>query len=422
MNFADWQALARRSSHEAAREFLRRVARFSAGQRHAIFATLPEETDLIDAFASGVKSGKPLAGVPYVLKDLFDVAGLPTRAGGSFLSDVRPTPTKDGSVVKALGTAGAVFAAKTHLHEFAYGLTGENIHSGDVDHPSFPGRTSGGSSSGSAAAVAAGVVPLGIGTDTGGSIRVPAAFCGIYGFRMVPHHPYIADGFPLAPSFDTAGWFTRTPEDMTTALTTLVGSNTSTDTPRGCFIGFDGWNVEPETTLVKAYEAAANSLAPTADVATRDALIAGFTGSPDAYNVLQSREAFAVHQPWLDKYKERYEPGVWQRIDRARHWTAAQIAEAEAKRTQVQATWSQFFSHYDFLILPATPFPALIKADCTPTNRARLLTLTRPVSLGGLPALTIPLALGSGLTTGMQVVAPLCNSRVFTHVLALAKT
>src|SRR5258708_32585599 len=102
MNFADWQALARRSSHEAAREFLRRVARFSAGQRHAIFATLPEETDLIDAFASGVKSGKPLAGVPYVLKDLFDVAGMPTRAGGAFLLEVRPTPAKDGSGVKAL--------------------------------------------------------------------------------------------------------------------------------------------------------------------------------------------------------------------------------------------------------------------------------------------------------------------------------
>ena len=118
------------------------------------------------------------------------------------------------------------------LFEFAWGLTGENAHFGDCEHPRFPGRTSGGSSSGSAEAVAAEIVPLAIGTDTGGSIRVPAAFCGIFGYRGVPGEPWITDAVQLAPSFDTAGWFTRSGADMMRQLIeALVGLRTSERTP-----------------------------------------------------------------------------------------------------------------------------------------------------------------------------------------------
>src|SRR5580658_846459 len=205
MTFSEWQQL---SPGSAAREVLRRVdAHLGAAQRRAVVAALVDESALEAAFASA-PPGSPLRGVPYFVKDLFDVAGMPTFAGSSFLPEVRPAPDRDSQIVGELRSAGAVLAGKTQLFEFAWGLTGENAHYGDCEHPGFPGRTSGGSSSGSAAAVAADIVPFAIGTDTGGSTRVPAAFCGIFGFRGSPHSPLISDSVPLAPSFDTAGWFT----------------------------------------------------------------------------------------------------------------------------------------------------------------------------------------------------------------------
>ena len=145
---------------DAAREFRRRAeSRLSPAQQRAVFAVRRTDDELAAAFAAA-PAGAPLSRVPYLAKDLFDVAGMPTLAGSNFLPEVRPTPTRDGAIAKAFAQAGAVLAGKTHLHEFAYGITGENPHYGDCERPGFPERTTGGSSSGSAAAVAAGVVPL----------------------------------------------------------------------------------------------------------------------------------------------------------------------------------------------------------------------------------------------------------------------
>ena len=160
-----------------------------------MFAWEASESDLARSLA--VAPAGALAGVPYLLKDLFAVGGVPTRAGASFTPSPLCAPKADGRMVQSLKAAGAALAGKTHLHEFAYGLTGENAHYGDVEHPAHPDRTSGGSSSGSAAAVAAGIVPFAIGTDTGGSVRVPAAFCGLYGLRLT--HPRGVDRRRLSP-------------------------------------------------------------------------------------------------------------------------------------------------------------------------------------------------------------------------------
>ncbi|HYD84675.1 MAG TPA: amidase, partial [Opitutus sp.] len=230
MTFRDWQNL---SPASAARELHHRVdTALSPAQRRAVLASLPSEAALADRFAAADRSA-PLAGVPFFLKDLFDVVGEPTFAGSTFLPEVRPTPSRNSTLVDALARAGAVLAGKTHLHEFAYGITGENPHYGDCEHPRFPGRTTGGSSSGSAAVVAAGIVPFAIGTDTGGSVRVPAAFCGLYGFRLTPCDAFIADAFPLASTFDSAGWFTANADDFLTTISALIGNvDPPTRTPR----------------------------------------------------------------------------------------------------------------------------------------------------------------------------------------------
>ncbi len=397
MNFSAWQQL---SPAAAAREVGQRVrSRLSPAQQRAAIAWLAPEDQLAGRFAAARRDG-PLGGVPYFAKDLFDAANVPTFAGSTFLPEVRPTRTQDGAMIQAMTTAGAVLAGKTQLHECAYGITGENPHYGDCEHPRFPGRTTGGSSSGSAAVVAAGIVPLALASDTGGSVRVPAAFCGLFGFRMTPHDRWISDAVPLAPSMDTAGWFTANAADLRASLDALVGRRTSEREPRGCYLEMP--NLDPDVARVCA--TAASAIAAPAEPAVRDDLRRGFSGALETYNTRCALEAWEVHQGWAERFRERYGAVVWQRLNRVHEITPAQIDAAQFAFTAIRLLWTKFFLTYDFLVLPATPCPALTKAECNLANRGRLLALTTPVSLAGLPVLSVPVALPSGLTTGLQIV------------------
>jgi len=413
MTFGEWQQLA---PEAAAREVRRRAeTRMAPAQRSAALAVLLDEAALAAGFA-GAREGGALRGVPYLVKDLFDVGGLPTLAGSSFLAEVRPAPAADSLCVGELRAAGAVLAGKTHLFEFAWGLTGENAHFGDCEHPRFPGRTSGGSSSGSAAAVAAGIVPLAVGTDTGGSIRVPAAFCGIFGYRGVPGSPWVSGAFPLAPSFDTAGWFTRTAGDMGAALAALAGPGAGAGAPRGCYLEMPG--LDPD--VAAACASAAARLAPAADSLTRGELQRAFAPAAEVYGVLAGTESWRIHRKWAERHRGRYGPLLQERLDRAREISPAQVAAVEPSQAALKLAWAKFFQAHDFLVMAATPFPALAKRDCTPASRLRMLGLTAPASLAGLPALAIPVALPSGLSTGLQVVASDPRSPVFAWALAAA--
>jgi aspartyl-tRNA(Asn)/glutamyl-tRNA(Gln) amidotransferase subunit A len=400
MSFPEWQQLepaaAARIVHERIRE------RLPLPQQRAAIAWLPSESELARQFEAvpGGSRGQSLGGVPYFAKDLYDAAGLPTFAGSTFLPEVRPTPARDGALVAALRAAGAVLAGKTHLHEFAYGVTGENAHYGDVEHPGFPGRTTGGSSSGSAALVAAGVAPLALGTDTGGSVRLPAAFCGLFGFRLTPHDPFIRDAFALAPTLDTAGWFTASAADMRATNAVLVPARTSGQQPRGCSLELPG--LDPD--VANAFRAGAERFGPPADPDFAAELQHRFSPALEIYNTLVAHEAWQVHQSWAERFRERYSPVVWQRLTRVHALATEQIQAAERGRAEIRGSWEKFFEEYDFLVLPGSPAPAFTKAECTLDNRNRILVLTAPASLGGLPVLTIPLPLPSGLTTGLQIV------------------
>src|SRR6478736_5919201 len=245
--FAAWQAM---TPAAAARELHERVAALPPPLHRAAVAWLKPEEELASQLGGPVSrraaaqpelgpppSEQPLHGVPYFLKDLFDLAGVPTRAGSSFLHLVRALPDRNSRIVDRLATAGAACAGKTHLGELASALTGENRNYGDCPHPRFPDRLTGGSSSGSAALVGAGVAPLATGTDTGGSVRVPAAWCGLYGFRLTPDDALIRDAFPLAPTLDTAGWFTANAGDMLATMNALTGPRPAAKkSPKGCYL------------------------------------------------------------------------------------------------------------------------------------------------------------------------------------------
>ena len=404
-SFADWQALALQDPQRAAREFSTRLERLSPAQRKAMFAWTLDDAQIAAGIARVAGTIAPFAGVPYVVKDLFATGVRPIRAGSRFPEGVLPSPSRESKFPHVLRGFGAVLAGATQLHEFAYGLTGENPHYGHCEHPRFIGRTAGGSSSGSAAAVAAGIVPLALGTDTAGSIRVPAAFCGLFGFRTRPQDPLLENGFPLAPSFDTAGWFTRTSRDLLTVNRFLVGRpHERKREPRGCFLDFKALGQTADLDVAAGFRAAAERIANPAEPEARDQLVRSFEGAADAYVTLSSREAAEVHAKWLDVHRELYDPAVWARIDRGRHWSTAELDTASARKAALLLTWQSYFLTYDFLVLPATPFPALALSDCTQANRERLLALTAPASLAGLPVLSIPVALPSGLTTGLQVI------------------
>lgn len=411
MTFRAWQ---QQGPTEAARQVTERLqASLSARQQRAVVAALADSSSLAAELA-GAPADAPLRGVPFFAKDLFPVAGEPMLAGSTFLPEVRPTPSHDSALVARLRAAGAAYAGRTHLHEFAYGITGENPHYGDCEHPRFPGRTTGGSSSGSAAAVAAGIVPLALASDTGGSVRVPAAFCGLYGFRLTPRDPWVADAFPLAPSFDTAGWFTAHAEDMSATLAAVIGpSRPGAGTFSGGYLELPG--LDPE--VASACAAAAGQFAPALAGPIRERLLTSFALSNDAYNTVVADEAWDVHRSWAEKFSARYDPGVWQRLNRVHQLTGAQRAHARQSIAAIRDAWQAYFQIHDFLLLPATPCAALTKAECTPANRSRLLAVTTPVSVGGWPVLSLPVSLPSGLSTGLQLVVRTVDSPVVAWAL-----
>ncbi len=448
LSFADWRNM---TPARAGREFHQRVHSLPATLRSAAIAWLRLEEELSAEFErwNALTPGRPervegnalhpLRGIPYALKDLFDLAGVPTRAGSSFLPEVRPAPVRDCNLVTRLRSLGAAVAAKTHLQEFASGLTGENIHHGDCPHPHFPDRLTGGSSSGSAALVGAGVVPFAIGSDTGGSVRVPGSWCGLFGFRLTPGDEFIRDAFPLSATCDTAGWFTGNAADMLVAWNALVtgranrpdepgaGGRSSArpeDSPypkvrqlRGCHLKMADLVEGFDSEAAAACDRVAAALCPPADAATRAQLLAAWKEARATYSTISMREAFEVHRQWMTPWRERYDPAIWQRYHDAGSWPDGKIAAAHRTKDAIRAAWVKFFESYDYVVFPTVPSGAPRKADLTMDLRLRILTLAAPASVGGLPVLSIPVPLPSGLTAGLQVVAREPASPVFAEIL-----
>jgi Asp-tRNA(Asn)/Glu-tRNA(Gln) amidotransferase A subunit family amidase len=406
------------SPDRAAREVTTRLNALPGPLRSAALAWARSERDLAAELA---RSAGPLRGLPYLAKDLFDVAGAPTHAGSAFLAEVR-SPAGDSALVRRLHELGAALAGKTHMVEFAAGLTGENRTYGDCPHPRFSDRLAGGSSSGSAALVAAGVTPFALGSDTGGSVRVPAAFCGLFGFRLTPGDELVRDAFPLSPTCDTAGWFTAHARDLVTLNRALVGpAAPPAREPRGVFLRARDLLATADAEIDESCARAALRFATPADSASRAVLLAAWTTAVDAYVTVVTHEAFKIHERWLEPFRDRYDPGIWQRfVSAGKNTTSAQLDAAHATFTAVRASFAALFQQYDFLVLPCAPVPALTKAQCTPEMRRALLTFTSPASLAGLPVLTIPVPLPTALTGGLQVIAPRVDSPVFEWALKRA--
>ena len=354
----------------------------------------------------------PLHGIPIGLKDLIDTAGIRTTAGSAVFQD--RVPTQDADVVKKLKAAGAVLVGKHNLHEFAYGGSSLISYFGPPRNPVNPEFITGGSSGGSAAAVASGMCYGAIGTDTAGSVREPAALCGIVGLKPTYGLVSTSGIIPLSLSLDHAGPITRTVEDAAILLDAVTEPSTKCrealqqgieqfviGIPRRYF--FD--NLDPE--VAAAVEKA---------IVRLTALASGLREldlAIDEDRTLQSAEAYSYHRERVASSPELYDPETLRRIRSGERVTQSQYQSGLQNLQQVRREIAAKFGEVDVLVMPTTPIPAPRIADLRkeasllrPTELL-LLRNTRPVNVWGLPAISVPCGFTErGLPIGLQIVGP----------------
>ncbi|MGH3796281.1 MAG: amidase [Pseudonocardiaceae bacterium] len=365
--------------------------------------------------ADEVRDG-PLSGIPVAVKDLIDVAGLPTRCGSAVLADAAPART-DAAVVAGLRAAGAVVVAKTHTHEFAYGPTGDVAVQGPCHNPHDPERITGGSSSGSAAAVAAGLVPLAVGTDTGCSVRIPAALCGVVGLKPGLGALPTTGVFPLSETCDHVGLLGRDVGMIAVAFGALTGRRLDPSASvRGTVVGRPAdpyWRVyDPEITAAVDRGAAA---LVAAGCELREVWLSGIEELAATYPVIVGAEAYATHARWLAERPYDYQPATAARLRAAAEHTAAGYVTAQRTRRRLagELTARMLAEGIDLLLLPTTPLRATPigaeQVDAPDGTRVTvwpaLLSLTLPFNLLGWPAVSVPGPGVPGLPAGVQVVA-----------------
>jgi amidase len=362
-----------------------------------------------------------LAGVSVAVKDIIDVLGLPTGAGNpDFLAAAAPAVRHAGAVARLLA-AGAQVTGKAHTDEFAFSLAGTNAHYGTPRNPAAPGRVPGGSSSGSAAAVAAGVVPLAIGSDTAGSIRVPASYCGVFGLR--PSHGRVPmDGiWPLAPSFDTCGPLAADGELLERAGLVLLGATRAgtrgrtrapappPEHPRELVLAGD-LLAEADPEVADAVTEGAHRLASALGVRLTRAEIGRprLTGWLEAFRGRQMVEAWRSSGPWLTAHQPSLGPGVAARFAAASRAPQRTAQPATIAGIQVRAALEAVMPRGAALVLPSAATvapPPTLDEEGKQDLRGRTLRLTCLAGLAGAPALSLPLATAAGLPVGVCLVA-----------------
>jgi Asp-tRNA(Asn)/Glu-tRNA(Gln) amidotransferase A subunit family amidase len=330
-----------------------------------------------------------LSGMRLAVKDLFHITGLSTTAGNPTWASTHPLPTVTNSSVEKLMMAGASLVGKTVTDELAYSLNGQNKHYGTPLNHAAPTRIPGGSSSGSACAVASKAAEIGLGTDTGGSIRVPASYNGLFGLR--PSHGLIPTDnmVPLAPQFDTVGWMTRSLPEMQAVADVLIPQQVSpSQTPR---IGI----LDPFIAQCEHQNEIANWLDSITFAKAHLSDFDPFNMSlSQAFSLLQGAQIWQQHGEWLLTHRPDIASDIQQRLDQSQQITAAQISEAQYTQQQLIEQLDLLFKHANVLVMPTTPGIAPLldtSTDKLVDYRHRLLTMTAVAGLAGLPQLHLPL-------------------------------
>jgi amidase len=335
-------------------------------------------------------------GPTVAIKDTIDIAGTRTRAGSAVRDDVAPA-TRNADVVDTLLAAGCRIVGKTNLHEFAYGITGVNAWSGTPRNPRFPDRVPGGSSSGSAAAVAAGLVDFAVGTDTGGSIRIPAACCGIVGLKPTFGRVSRAGVMPSHTTLDCVGPLARSVATIERAMTMLDPTFVPEDAPASPVFALV--RVDADSGVATAVEDALHATGARQTTVALASMDAAF----DAGLTLIADENWKALGPIVDD--PRLGADIRERVRLAGTVTPDAVAEAERVRATFAAEVDRALEDADALVLPTLPDPPLtLEAVRAGGTTLRVTAFVRPFNLSGHPAVSLPLAARDGYAPGLQLV------------------
>ena len=359
-----------------------------------------------------MSSGR-LSGLTFAVKDLFDIAGSVTTYGNPDWASTHGVATATAPVVMALLQAGGELVGKTKTQELAYGLTGENVWQGTPRNPRVPDRFPGGSSSGSAAAVAARLADFALGSDTGGSVRIPASYCGLFGIRPTHGAISLAGACPLAPSFDTCGWFASGAAVLTGVGDVLLP---------GGYQGVDGPLLRVEEPWVNAQPEVAEALRPALEkleqVKGRAVGIRlvpeGLDSLFDHFRTVQAEEVWASLGGWVEAVRPRLGPGIRERFAAAKATDAAVAGPGRAFRRLLQARIRPLLAGGAVLVYPTSPCPApLLTAEHAEQNAIRQATMgvTGIASFCGLPEVTLPAAVVDGAPVGLSLVTAAGSDR-----------
>jgi AtzE family amidohydrolase len=390
------------------------------------------DADRVDAALAAGRDAGPLAGLPFAVKDLFDVAGITTLAG-SKINRERPPAVRDAHAVAALRRAGAVLVGALNMDEYAYGFTTENAHYGSARNPHDPTRVAGGSSGGSGAAVGAGLVPLTLGSDTNGSVRVPAALCGAFGLKPTYGRVSRAGSALFAGSFDHVGALGRSVRDVTAAFDVMQGPDPedpvcSARPAEPCLSllaeGVDGLRIavldghfarggEPEAFAAVRQVAAALGV-------SRRVTIPEAHRARAAAMVITASEGANVHLADLKRRPQDFDPLTRDRFLAGALLPAAVYVQAQRFRAWYRARVAELFGEVDVLLAPTTPCPAprigqdrVVLDGVEVMVRPNLGVYTQPLSFIGLPVLSVPVARTGGMPLGVQLVgAPFREAHV----------
>jgi amidase len=349
----------------------------------------------------GAENGS-LAGLSFACKDLIDIAGSVTGGGNPDWRRTHAPALRHAPVVERLLAAGARLIGKTVSDELAFSLEGANVHEGTPSNPRCPDRLPGGSSSGSSVAVAAGLADFALGTDTGGSVRVPASFCGVFGFRPTHGAVSLEGVLPFAPSYDTVGWLAREGSVLRRVGRVLLGEEAATP-PQRWLLARDAFDL-CDSRCVEALYAAATAFGA-AEIALFDGEEALWL---EAYRVLQGAEIWSSLGPWVAATRPRFGSAIAARFEDAAAIPADLAARLAPVRARIAARLGALLEPGTAMILPTAPCVAPRKdasAEEIGEFYRRALTLTSPAGHAGLPQLSLPLAEIDGCPLGLSIVS-----------------
>jgi 1-carboxybiuret hydrolase len=374
------------------------------------------------AIAAGERPG-PLAGVPFAVKNLIDVAGLPTLAGSKINRD-DPPARADAPLVARLEAAGAILVGALNMGEYAYDFTGENVHDGPSRNPFDPKRMSGGSSGGPGSAVGGGMVPLALGSDTNGSIRVPASFCGLFGLKPTYGRLTRAGSFPFVSSLDHLGPLARSSTDLALAYDAMQGYDAAdpvcVDRPADLVSGLLNSGIEglriasaggyfragasPEA--LTALDAVAAAVGATETIAIPEAQRAR-----SAAYIISTTEGAALHMQRLRTRPDDFDADVRDRLIAGALVPAVAVVQAQKFRRWFHHQMLRLFQTYDAILAPATPCVAPLIGQKTFVLDGKEMPLrpnigiyTQPISFVGLPVVVVPVPTALGLPVGVQII------------------